>query len=55
MMTHKRRADEIFGIGGLLLWLAPLLALASPAAAQAVDFRGETIAIQIAYGPAGGY
>src|SRR5215467_12259600 len=32
-----------------------LLSLPAPASAQGPDFRGETITIQIGYGPGGGY
>ena len=55
MMTYNRRSDEIFGIGrlGAILWFA--LTFASSATAQTVDFKGETITIQIGYGPGGGY
>jgi tripartite-type tricarboxylate transporter receptor subunit TctC len=35
--------------------LITALLLAAPAAAQTPDFRGETITVQIGYGPGGGY
>jgi tripartite-type tricarboxylate transporter receptor subunit TctC len=58
-MSHAWRPISIPGNcltgAGLGLTLCICLGLPSPAAAQAADFRGETITIQIGYGPGGGY
>jgi len=59
MMSHNLREDEYFGTGLLVLRLASpllfLLVFLGLAAAQTTDFKGETVTIQIGYGPGGGY
>src|SRR5438270_13731331 len=52
MRSYSRRSNAFFRFG---LLATVLLAPASSAIAQTADFRGETVAIQIGYGPGGGY
>src|SRR5215468_560152 len=52
-MPHTRRHSDYLGKG--LLAVAIASAIAASAAAQTADFRGESITIQIGYGPGGGY
>src|SRR5438093_1399291 len=53
IMPYKWRHSDCFGSG--MLAVAFAFALAASAAAQTADFRGESITIQIGYGPGGGY
>ena len=49
-MTYSIRIRAVYGAFGIML-----LSCATPALAQAVTFKGHTIAINIGYGPGGGY